>query len=221
MTWLMKKLAGNSMPKGAIITSCDIRSNLLIKVLLGLVGLVVVGLVVFIFGYGFSTLATFHQQTDVWFIPKILAFAVGGGIVPWLIKDSRAMNSFLTFLMDGIKVKGRNISGTMIVGVAVTLLLNICLLDILKLTSEYRSPNVLEFIIGMCGLVGAILDIIIVIGIVLVVVSYAYLVVYRATIGKKTKITYLSTNGEEKIAYYPWYKAKAIEWSLCKIYEPG
>ncbi len=226
LSGLMKRLGADFLPENAVLTSCDVRSAVLKNLLLLLAVLaVIVSVPLVIISVTALTVRDIRaQSSDWWATPAFLLLILFLAILPKIFQKSKAMEWFDSFLKDNVELGVISIPGPIIVGTVVVISMNVFLYVILRVpifSPLSTWPLFFQLVVSTMVLFGLATDVGLAGSIVLFGIFQILKVVYKATIGKETKIEYITTDQKVHVAYYPWYKAKAIEWSLCTIYEPS
>ncbi|MBP7118800.1 hypothetical protein KBA63_01830 [Candidatus Woesebacteria bacterium] len=226
LSGLMKRLGADFLPENAVLTSCDVRSAVLKNLLLLLAGLaVIVSVPLLIISVTASTVQDIKEQSsDWWATPAFLLLIVFLAILPKIFQKSKAKEWLDSFLEDNVELGVINIPGPIIVGTIVVISLNVFLYVVSRVpifSPFWTWPLFSQLVVSSMVLFCVAIDVGLAGSLVLFGIFQILKVVYKATIGKETKIEYMTTDQKVHVAYYPWYKAKAIQWSLCKIYEPS
>ena len=155
----MRKFAANLLPKNAVITSCDVRSSILVdlaKSLLVLATLIAIPLSIFLIIL--STIRDIQAQShDWWFIPTIFLILCFVATLPWIFQKSKTLQWFYSFFQDGIDLGKIRISGPTIILTIIVVILNVFLYLIFNLTTIGTWPLFTQLLVAIAAFLLSVL----------------------------------------------------------------
>ena len=199
LSGLMKRLGADFLPENAVLTSCDVRSAVLKNLLLLLAGLaVIVSVPLVIISVTASTVQDIKEQSgDWWATPAFLLLIIFLAILPKIFQKSKSMEWLDSFLEDNVELGVINIPGPIIVATIVVISMNVFLYVVSRvpLFGPYWTwPLFFQLIVGSMVLFCVATDVTLVVSLVLFGIFLILKAVYQATIGKETKIEYITTD---------------------------